>query len=86
MYILEGHNEFGAIQKEITSNSGAVSLTPGNYTLHNVSTTEALNPQAVFFIQVENNSIVRSDNITLGQTLSSSLMQWTGTLKNSVLE
>ena len=52
----------------------------------NVSTTEALNPQAVFFIQVENNSIVRSDNITLGQTLSSSLMQWTGTLKNSVLE
>ncbi len=52
----------------------------------NVSTTEALNPQAVFFIRVENNSIVRSDNITLGQTLSSSLMQWTGTLKNSVLE
>ncbi len=52
----------------------------------NVSTTGALNPQAVFFIQVENNSIVRSDNITLGQTLSSSLMQWTGTLKNSVLE
>ena len=52
----------------------------------NVSTTEALNPQAVFFIQVENNSIVRSDNITLGQTLSSSLMQWTGTLTNSVLE
>jgi len=52
----------------------------------NVSTTEALNPQAVFFIQVDNNSIVRSDNITLGQTLSSSLMQWTGTLKNSVLE
>ncbi len=52
----------------------------------NVSTTEALNPQAVFFIQVENNSIVRSDKITLGQTLSSSLMQWTGTLRNSVLE
>ena len=52
----------------------------------NVSTTEALNPQAVFFIQVENNSIVRSDSITLGQTLSSSLMQWTGTLNNSVLE
>ena len=52
----------------------------------NVSTTEALNPQAVFFIQVENNSIVRSDKITLGQTLSPSLMQWTGTLKNSVLE
>ena len=52
----------------------------------NVSTTEALNPQAVFFIQVENNSIVRSDNITLGQTLSPSLMQWTGTLRNSVLE
>lgn len=52
----------------------------------NVSTTEALNPQAVFFIQVENNSIVRSDIITLGQTLSTSLMQWTGTLRNSVLE
>ena len=52
----------------------------------NVSTTEALNPQAVFFIQVENNSIVRSDKITLGQTLSPSLMQWTGTLRNSVLE
>ena len=52
----------------------------------NVLTTEALNPQAVFFIQVENNSIVRSDKITLGQTLSPSLMQWTGTLRNSVLE
>ena len=52
----------------------------------NVSTTEALNPQAVFFIQVENNSIVRSDKITLGQTLSPFLMQWTGTLRNSVLE
>ncbi len=52
----------------------------------NVLTTEALNPQAVFFIQVENNSIVRSDKITLGQTLSPFLMQWTGTLRNSVLE
>ena len=52
----------------------------------NVSTTEALNPQAVFFIQVENNSIVRSDNITIGDNLSSTLMQWTGTLQNSVVE
>ena len=52
----------------------------------NNSTTEAVNPQAVFFIQVENNSIVRSDNITLGDNLSSTLMQWTGSLQNSVVE
>ena len=48
------------------------------------STTEAVNPQAVFFIQVENNSIVRSDNISVGKNLdnvSSTLMQWTGTCK-----
>jgi len=50
------------------------------------STTEALNPQAVFFIQVHNNSIVRSDSITLGNNLSSDLIQWTGPLSNSVLE
>ena len=50
------------------------------------STTEATNPQAIFFIQVENNEIVRSDNITIGDNLSSTLMQWTGTLENSVVE
>jgi len=60
----------------------------------NDSTTEALNPQAVFFIQVENNSIVRSDNVSVGDNLSStllttdnaSLMQWTGELQNSVVD
>ncbi len=59
----------------------------------NDSTTEALNPQAVFFIQVVNNSIVRSDNVSVGDNLSStllttdnaSLMQWTGELQNSVV-
>ena len=53
------------------------------------STTEALNPQAVFFIQVENNSIVRSDNVSVGKNLdnvSSTLMQWTGDLQNSVVD
>ena len=50
------------------------------------STTEAVNPQAVFFIQVENNSIVRSDNISVGDNLSSTLMQWIGSLQNSVVE
>jgi len=52
------------------------------------ATTEAVNPQAVFFIQVENNSIVRSDNISVGKNLdnvSSTLMQWTGSLQNSVV-
>ena len=49
------------------------------------STTEAVNPQAVFFIQVENNKIVRSDNISVGDSLSSTLMQWTGSLQNSVV-
>jgi len=53
---------------------------------NNAATTEATNPQAVFFIQVDNNSIVRSDNITLGDNLSSTLMQWTGSLQNSVVE
>jgi len=52
----------------------------------NNSTTEAVNPQAVFFIQVENNSIVRSDNVSVGENLSSTLMQWTGSLENSVVE
>ena len=50
------------------------------------STTEAVNPQAVFFIQVDNNSIVRSDNISIGDNLSSTLMQWTGSMQNSVIE
>ena len=57
------------------------------------STTEAVNPQAVFFIQVDNNSIVRSDNVSVGDNLSSllvgpdniSVMQWTGSLQNSVV-
>ena len=52
------------------------------------STTEAVNPQAVFFIQVDNNSIVRFDNISVGKNLdnvSSTLMQWTGSLQNSVV-
>jgi len=52
------------------------------------STTEAVNPQAVFFIQVENNSIVRSDNVSVGKNLdnvSSTLMQWTGSLQNTVV-
>ena len=53
---------------------------------NNVSTTEATNPQAVFFIQVDNNSIVRSDNISIGDNLSSTLMQWTGSMQNSVIE
>ena len=43
----------------------------------------ALNPQAVFFIQVDNNSIVRSDNVSVGDNLSSTLMQWTGSMQNS---
>ncbi len=53
---------------------------------NNVSTTEATNPQAVFFIQVDNNSIVRSDNISIGDNLSSTLLQWTGSMQNSVVE
>ena len=52
----------------------------------NNSTTEALNPQAVFFIQVEDNSIVRSDNVSVGDNLSSTLMQWTGSMQNSVVD
>ena len=42
--------------------------------------------QAVFFIQVKNNSIVRSDKINVGDNLSSTLLQWTGPLQNSVVE
>jgi hypothetical protein len=48
-----------------------------------IDNSTALNPQAVFFIQVENNSIVRSDNVSVGDNLSSTLMQWTGDLQNS---
>ena len=50
------------------------------------STTEANNPQAVFFIQVDNNLIVRSDKISVGDNLSSTLMQWTGSMRESVVE
>ena len=52
----------------------------------NSSTTEALNPQAAFFIQVRNNSIVRTVKINVGDNLSSTLLQWTGPLQNSVVE
>jgi len=52
----------------------------------NNSTTEAVNPQAVFFIQVDNNKIVRSDNVSVGENLSSDLMQWTGSMQNSVVD
>ena len=64
-------------------------VTYGPYNFKNDNdntTTEATNPQAIFFIQVENNSIVRSDNIAIGDNLSSTLMQWTGSLQNSVVE
>ena len=73
----------------VLSGPGTDNKTYGPYDLKdddNNSTTEALNPQAVFFIQVENNSIVRSDNITIGDNLSSTLMQWTGSMQNSVVE
>ena len=72
----------------VLSGPGTDNKTYGPYDFKNDSnpaTTEAVNPQAVFFIQVDNNSIVRSDNITIGDNLSSTLMQWTGTLQNSVL-
>ena len=73
----------------VLSGPGTDDKTYGPYDFKNDSnpaTTEAVNPQAVFFIQVDNNSIVRSDNITIGDNLSSTLMQWTGTLQNSVVE
>ena len=50
------------------------------------STIEATNPQAVFFIQVDNNTIERSDNVSVGSNLSSTLIKWTGPMQNSVLE
>jgi len=57
------------------------------------STTEAVNPQAIYFIQVQNNSIERLVTISVGDNLSSllvgpdniSVMQWTGSLQNSVV-
>ena len=52
----------------------------------NASTTEAIDPQAVFFIQVDNNSIVRAETVAVGDNLSSSLLQWTGPLQNSVVD
>ena len=73
----------------VLSGPGTDNKTYGPYDFKNDSnpaTTEAVNPQAVFFIQVDNNSIVRSDNITIGDNLSSTLMQWTGSLQNSVVE
>ena len=51
----------------------------------NDNTTEAVNPQAVFFIQVQGNSIVRSDNVSVGDNLSSTLIKWTGPMENSVV-
>ena len=61
-------------------------LTYGPYNFKpNLDNSTAVNPQAVFFIQVENNSIVRSDNVSVGDNLSSTLMQWTGSLQNSVV-
>jgi len=73
----------------VLSGPGTDNKTYGPYDFKddsNPATTEAVNPQAVFFIQVDNNSIVRSDNITIGDNLSSTLMQWTGSLQNSVVE
>ena len=64
-------------------------VTYGPYNFKNDNdntTTEATNPQSVFFIQVEGNKIVRSDNIAIGDTLPAALLQWTGTLENSVVE
>ena len=49
----------------------------------NAATTEALNPQAVFFIQVQNNTIMRLDAINVGSSLGSNLLQWTGPMQNS---
>ena len=62
-------------------------LTYGPYNFKpNLDNSTAVNPQAVFFIQVDNNSIVRSDNVSVGDNLSSILMQWTGSLQNSVIK
>ena len=59
----------------------------------NASTTEANDPQAIFFVQVDNNTIVRTDNISVGDNLSSltsdngtTLLEWIGPLQNSVVD
>ena len=58
---------------------------PYNFKVDNdSSTTEAVNPQAIFFIQVKNNLIEVSDNISIGDNLTSTLLRWTGPLQNSV--
>ena len=75
--------------KLVLSGPGIDNVTYGPYDFKNdydASTTEAVNPQAVFFIQVQNNSIVRSSTISLGGALSSSLLQWPGPLQNTVVE
>ena len=75
--------------KLVLSGPGIDNKTYGPYDFKNdydASTTEATNPQAVFFVQVQNNSIVRSDTISVGDNLSSTLLQWTGPLQNTVVE
>ncbi len=75
--------------KLVLSGPGIDNKTYGPYDFKNdfdASTTEASNPQAVFFVQVQNNSIVRSDTISVGDNLSSTLLQWTGPLQNTVVE
>ena len=75
--------------KIVLSGPGLIdNITYGPYDFkddYNDLTTEALNPQAVFFIQVQGNSIVRSENVSVGDNLSSTLMQWTGPMQNSVV-
>jgi len=61
-------------------------ITYGPYNFKpNLDNSTAVNPQAVFFIQVDNNSIVRSDNVSVGDNLSSDLIEWTGSMQNSVV-
>ena len=75
--------------KLVLSGPGTDNITYGTYDFKdddNSSTTEAINPQPVFFIQVQNNSIVRTDNISIGDNLTASLIRWTGPLENSVVE
>ncbi len=75
--------------KLVLSGPGIDNQTYGPYDFKNdydASTTEAANPQSVFFVQVQNNSIVRSDTVSLGDNLSSTLLQWTGPLQNTVVE
>ena len=70
----------------VMSGPGTDNITYGPYNFKNVansSIAQATNPQAVFFIQVENNSIVRTVTVPVGDNLSSTLMEWTGPLQNS---